>query len=396
MKFNYKIVFSVACLGMLLFGIVFLSLGTVLTFIKENYSLNDLTAGSLTAVLPFGVLIGSLFFGPIVDRYGYRTILFISTFIIFIAFEGIAFAGSFEFLQIAFLIIGFAGGVINGATNALVSDISTVGKGSKLSLLGVFYGIGAVGMPLLIGGLSKSISYRSIVAGVGIFVLLSSLVFLIIKFPAPKQSHKISIKAISKLFSPLLLLFGLVLFFESAMEGISNNWTTIFASHKFRLSINSILMSLTLLNVSLLISRLILGFLLKKIENSKVLYFGLAFIFLGGVILNFSSNIYQLYAGVMLIGLGFGPGFPVILGYVGEVYPTLTGTAFSIVITMALIGNTMVNGLVALVSQSYGIQKLPFVLIGCVILMAIIFSISINKVNKINHAKIRLGDSVAR
>ena len=51
--------------------------------------------------------------------------------------------------------IGFGGGIINGGTNALVADISAENKGANLSLLGVFFGIGALGMPLLLGVLSK-------------------------------------------------------------------------------------------------------------------------------------------------------------------------------------------------------------------------------------------------
>ncbi|RPI76430.1 MAG: MFS transporter, partial [Ignavibacteriales bacterium] len=60
--YNRNLVFTAACIGMLLFGMVFLSLGTVLTFIKESYNLSELSAGTLTAILPFGILAGSLIF----------------------------------------------------------------------------------------------------------------------------------------------------------------------------------------------------------------------------------------------------------------------------------------------------------------------------------------------
>src|SRR5690606_35247293 len=116
----------------------------------------------------------------------------------------------------------------------------------------------------------------------GFFVLLPLIFFLLIRFPMPKQAHGISLKEIAKLFSVLLLLLGFVLFFESAMEGITNNWTTSFATQKMKLGLSAearlpsgqasaqadnaaVLLALTLLNISLLISRLALGFLLKKI-----------------------------------------------------------------------------------------------------------------------------------
>ena len=48
-------------------------------------------------------------------------------------------------------LFGLGGGAVNGATNALVSDISEKDKGANLSLLGVFFGLGALGMPFILG-----------------------------------------------------------------------------------------------------------------------------------------------------------------------------------------------------------------------------------------------------
>ena len=55
-----------------------------------------------------------------------------------------------------YLSFGVSGGIINGGTNAVVSDISEGHKGADLSLLGVFFGLGALGMPLVLGALQKA------------------------------------------------------------------------------------------------------------------------------------------------------------------------------------------------------------------------------------------------
>src|SRR5205085_12653281 len=83
-------VFIAACLGMLLFGIVFLSLGSVNNMLAERFGLDDSAIGTLTALLPFGILVGSLIFGPIVDRFGYRWMLVGASLIVGIALEGMA------------------------------------------------------------------------------------------------------------------------------------------------------------------------------------------------------------------------------------------------------------------------------------------------------------------
>lgn len=93
-------VFAAACLGMLLFGIVFLSLGSVNNMLSERFKLDDLAIGTLTALLPFGILVGSLIFGPVVDRFGYRWMLVGASLIVGVALEGIAFAGNKSLVQL--------------------------------------------------------------------------------------------------------------------------------------------------------------------------------------------------------------------------------------------------------------------------------------------------------
>ena len=172
-----KQVFIAACIGLLLFGIMLITLGSILPSLAQKFQLNEISSGKLVSLLPIGVIAGSLVFGPIADRYGYKMMFIITTFLMIIAFEGLAFADTFLVLQISIFVLGFGGGIINGATNAVVADISSEDKEANLSLLGVFFGVGALGMPLLLGILSKRFDYPVIVSSVGILMVLAIIYF---------------------------------------------------------------------------------------------------------------------------------------------------------------------------------------------------------------------------
>ncbi|MDD5230664.1 MAG: MFS transporter, partial [Candidatus Marinimicrobia bacterium] len=189
-KYNQNLVYAAAYLGMLIFGIVMISLGTLTTFIIDQFHAPVTQVASLMMILPFGTLLGSLTFGPIIDRYGYKSLLVICILLIAGGILGIATLTNFRLVQLAIFIIGFGGGIINGGTNALVADISGVEKGAKLSLLGAFFGIGAFGFPLLVGFLVNYFSYQSIIKAVGLLILLTTGLFACIQFPAPKQKAK--------------------------------------------------------------------------------------------------------------------------------------------------------------------------------------------------------------
>src|SRR4026208_1460137 len=174
-------VFAAACIGLLLFGIMLITLGSILPSLTSKFQMNEISSGKLVSLLPIGIIAGSLVFGPVADRYGYKMMFIITTLLMIIAFEGLAFADSFYLLQISIFVLGFGGGIINGATNAVVADISSEDKEAHLSLLGAFFGFGALGMPLLLVILSKRVDYPVILSSVGVLMLLTVVCFSSIK-----------------------------------------------------------------------------------------------------------------------------------------------------------------------------------------------------------------------
>ncbi len=375
--------FIAACFGMFLFGIVMLSLGTINTYLVDKFQLDSLSAGSLASLLPFGILIGSLVFGPIVDRYGYKLLLIFSTIFIIISILIIAYTTSFRFIQAGFFLIGFTGGIINGGTNALGSDVSIENKSAKLSLLGVFYGIGALTLPLVTGLLSKYFNYQSIIVGIALFLLLPVIYFFAIPFPPPKQQQGIPLKKVFSMFKDkVLILFSFVLFFQSAAEGISNNWTTSYLKDIHGFADSKALFSLTVLVIGMTVGRLILSYVLKHIKPISVFYISCIIIVLSLLSIQLFGSLAMIWISLALLGVGLAAGFPVMLAYVGERYADLSGIAFSFALVIALLGNTLLNLLVGFISRTYGIQYYTTILIAAAFMMFLLSSLAFRENNK--------------
>jgi fucose permease len=285
----------------------------------------------------------------------------------------IVFAGSFSLIQTAFFIIGITGGLINGATNALAADVSSENKSAKLSLLGVFYGLGALSFPLVTGILTKYYSYQSIILGTAIFLTLPVIYFLFISFPPPKQQQGIPVKKVLSMFKDkVLILFSLVLFFQSAVEGISNNWTTSYLKDIHGLADNKALFSLTMIIIGMTVARLILSFVLSKMKPIKVFSLSCILVAISLLMLQYSVSLSMIWASYFLLGMGLASGFPIMLGYVGERYAELSGIAFSFALVIALLGNTLLNLLLGFISRTWGIQHLSTLLIASAFAMFVL------------------------
>jgi len=374
-----KLVFASACLGMLLFGISLITLGSVAAGLQEEYHLDKISAGALFSILPVGILAGSLLFGPFSDRYGYKIIFVLACLSMLAGFQGIAYASSLNLLRVCIFLFGLGGGAINGASNAVVADISTTNKGANLSLLGLFFAIGALGMPFILGMLEKQFTFQGIVSSVGYLPLLAAVLFMITKFPEPKQTQGIPfLKGLQLLQSEVLLLIGLFLFCQSSFEGIINNWTTTYLVQALSISSSKALYALSLYVTGMAVMRLVTGSILRNVPGQKILLVSFAFLLVGCFLLQSSASYGIAVGGLVLIGAGLSAGFPVMLGFVGNLYVELSGTAFSLVLTIALIGNMIVNYLMGIIAETYGIQHLTTVSFALLMIM-ILLSFAIHK-----------------
>lgn len=375
-------VFVAACLGMFMFGVVMTMLGTILPSVMERFAINMSRAGSVIAQLSAGILTGSLVFGPVVDRYGYRPLLILSMMLVILGLEGIAFASSVLLLRLAVFLIGLGGGMINGATNALVADISEGGRSAGLSLLGVSYGVGAFSIPFLFGLLVPGSAYAVPVAVVGGVALLPLVYSLVVRFPQPKQAQGFPIREGVKMVRDVtLVLFGLMLFIQSGIEITVGNWTTSFLAGELGLDTADAAFYLSFYLLGMMAARLVMGTALKDASPARVLHACLGFGFAGAVMLILAQSLTVAVVGLVLLGVGLAAGFPVVLGYVGDHYARLSGTAFSIVLVMALAGGSLFPLVIGSLGEAVGLRA-SFALIPIgLTFMALLFVLVMRRVS---------------
>ena len=378
--YHKNLVFTAACIGMCFFGVSMITLGSVLPSLVTKLELSGLQTTSLVTFLPIGMLAGSLIFGPIADRFGHKALLVPSCIIVLSGLEGLIFFESIPLLQISIVGIGLGGGILNGETNALVSDISGESeKGSRISFLGVFYGLGALGIPILLGILSEHYSFETTLQGIGIIMLAGILFCIPIRFPAPKQAQGFPVKeGLGLLKESSLLLLSFILFFQGGIEGVCNNWSTSYFGQVTDIPANQGLIALTCMVAGLTVARMLQIVLFKKIQPAKVLPYSLILTATGFALLTAAPGFIRAAAGMAVIGMGLSSTYPVILSILGTRYPSLSGTAFGIALAIALIGQTAMNGLMGMVfTYDNGIMLYPYIMIGSLAIMLVLFKRSL-------------------
>lgn len=361
--------------GILLFGVSMVLIGSVLPLLKLRLGLSDIIAGGLFSILPLGLLIGSISFGPITDKYGYRWVLSIACLFLAIGFIGIGHTFSLLLLRISILFFGIGGGVINGATSALISDLSSDNKKiANLNLLGVFFGIGALCMPLILSTLNNE-SYVVAINIAAVMSVLISLLFLLIKYPLSVKKEKVSFKLIPLfLKKKVFLIICFFLFFQSAFEAIINNWSVSYFTEQLQVPQRDALIALSFSVLGMTLMRILTGGVFRNVKSKTLLQISFS-LFIAGVICLFipSSFIYINTFGLFLIGAGLSPGFPVMLGLTGNMFKEISGTAFSFVMFIALTGNIIINYITGILIEQLGIGVFVYVILIQVLTMITLY-----------------------
>lgn len=365
-KTNVKVV-AAAFIGIFFFGVAFLVLGAVLPSLKGALALTDAQASTLASTLPLGTLLGSLVFGPVIDRRGYKILLAIATALGIVGMELLAFTGSFNVAVCAVALIGVCGGMLNGSTNALVSDSSSDRtRTSNIFILGLVYCLGAYAITAIISAATKaSLPYAEILKWTGVIMAVSLVYYLVIRFPEAKCKQGVPVKDMLKMAAePTLLIFGFTLFFQSGLEGMANNWTSTFLGTPEKgFSIEAAGKALTFIPIGLAISRALLSVISRFASNKAIVLVSMCFAAAGEVLIWTASSEPVVMAGAIVLGMGLAATFPVCFSILGEKYKQMSGTAFSVALVIALIGNTILNKIVG----ALGASSLPVVILVAIV-----------------------------
>lgn len=375
MQKNYStsLVFTASCVGLAFFGVAMLSLGPILGPLQEMIE----GAYALPSTMSIGIILGTILFGPVVDKFGYKWLLVISSVLALAGLQGLANFKELSYLHISIFLLGFGGGILNGETNAVVAEIYDDDKrGSRLGLLGACYCVGALIWTLL----NYFIDDYTIPLNITSAVMAGCIIFFCcIQFPLAKPSENVTFSNVVGLLKyPALILFALVLFFQSAFEGTSGSYTISFLEKAGGMEDADAILSLTWFTVGMLIGRLILGTIMGKLKELKTLYVYLSIAIVGVALLHvYKSEPAMVYAAMALIGCGVGATYPVILNYIGGAFRELQGTAFSIAMFIALCGQWAGNKIVGIEFSSGNYGFLTLELIGCILVIMIMVPIAI-------------------
>lgn len=353
-----KLQFS-AWAGIFVFGIVMAILGAILPSLFDRIGFGTAAAGNLFLTMNFAMLVTTLFFGPLVDRFGFKALLAVSVFLVAVAFLLLSLASTYGLVLGAAVILGLGGGGLNGGTNALTSDIHEAGKrGAALNVLGIFFGFGALSIPFLIGTLRELLGIQRILQLATVLSLVPFVIYVVLRFPKAKQAQGLPIKAAAGIVrSPLLWLCAFILFFQSGNEFTAGGWISTYLQKTFGLGASAAALVLAGYWAAIMSGRLLSSRLVRAVRNETLILVSAALALIAAALMALAPSSVPAAAGAVALGLGFAAIYPTTLAIVGEKFAAFTGTAFSVVIAVGLVGGMLAPWLAGRIAEASSLRQ---------------------------------------
>jgi MFS transporter, FHS family, glucose/mannose:H+ symporter len=352
------VLFGGAATGIFVFGIVMAVLGTLfgLSEMRARLRIDLAQQGNVFLLLFLGIFLATLVAGPVIDAIGNKLILVVSSLLVALGMAGFAYAHSFAGAALPAVLLGLGGGGLNTSTNVLVSDLYGEKRGPMLNMLGIFYGIGALCIPLLAAVLAGHFPIASQLLICSGLAAACAVLFLVLRFPAASAAQSFSWReALGVAKYPGVLALGFLLFCQSGNEASISGWTSTYVGEA-GLGARTATLILAGYWAALMAGRLMVARLLKFVGKEQlVLASGVGALVGAGILLTNRSEA-VLVAGVLVIGLSYAGVFPTTLAIAGDAYRKMAGTIFGLLFAIALLGGMSFPWAVGQISQSLGVR----------------------------------------
>jgi FHS family glucose/mannose:H+ symporter-like MFS transporter len=362
--------FIAASAGMFVFGITLAMLGALfgLPAVRERIHADLAQQGDIFLVLYLGILLSTIIVGPIIDSFGNKIVMITSAVCVVAGLLGFVVARSFVSATVAAGILGFGGGGLNTAANALVADLYPEDRGAMLNLLGVFFGVGALLVPLL----AASITSQVLIIATAL-AIACTIFYAILPFPPARTSEGFSIFAsIRAAKYPGVLLFAFLLFCESGNESAIGGWTSTYAG-SLGAEPRVATWILAAYWAGLMVGRIAGARLLAIMRKERLVFASGVGSAVGTAILLGGPSLITLAIGAAIVGLSFAAIYPTTLAIAADRYQRLAGTIFGLLFAVGLIGGMLFPFAIGHLSEHYGMRAamlLPLLGAGAIVMLA--------------------------
>ncbi|MDD6571586.1 MAG: MFS transporter [Thermoflexaceae bacterium] len=347
-------IFSYA--AFLINGMLALSIGSLLPFIRDARGLDYDFCGLIVSLHSVGNLIASFAGGMLPVLIGRKKSILIFESFFAMAYLMIIFGRTDWVFAVAFLITGLARGAASNFCNAVINDLAP-GKAWVINGLHAMFSVGAFLFPIILTLLTRSNSDNWIIACVFMLAMgiLAWLLYALIPLDKDKEEKKKNgTNGFGFFKEPLFYLCITTLFFYLCAEQGVIGWMVTYFKDTGYIDAGLSQITASVLWLMILAGRLVTAWVSTRVEKRKllpVMGVGLVVFF---VLLILARNTGLILFGIMGFGFSMAGIYPTTVSFAGKLIQKYS-MAWSFILTTASLGSIIMPSVIGMIAKSSGI-----------------------------------------
>ena len=344
---------ALGCVALLLVGWSGLLVPSLIRSIEHDFSQSDAGIGVFFFVNAVAYVIGSMLGGLLTEWFGRRVVLPLAVVLIALGLVGMATVPTWGLFLAVGIPFGLGSGAIDGGTNGLILDLYPTSRGRALNLLHLFFSLGALASPLVVGRLVEAgVAWQSVVLGTALGAVPVAVLLAVADLPSGHHDRSRGADATRIGFAlPLIALAVAIACYVASEVGVSN-WLVRFLETA---SLGLATSALALFWGCLALGRLVSARLGDRFDHAR---FAATSSLIAAIALLAAVLVPSMPASIVLfgvVGFAFGPIYPLIMAVAGDLFPERSAAVSGFLAGCAVIGAILYPPVMGFVSVGVGL-----------------------------------------
>lgn len=390
------------CALYLLIGLAHVVLGAVLWQLIDHYGLEYRHGGMLIFLQFFGFLVGVVTVPQWAHIVGRRGVVIVALSALLFGQIIYSILPAWHWMMIIAPVVGFGFGIIEAVISAMILELQDDNKAIAISKIEVFFGVGALIMPLAASLFIAIGEWRLAFPFVALYTFIVAIVWQFMNFQeinhafkreATMKQTKAEKKRYPRHLLPALFLFIIYFFVYVGVEMSFVNYLPAMLIENQIATEATASISLTFFWGTMVVGRMFAGIIAEKINYTRYLIYACTGSLLFLVLFSYSSHIWSTYATILGFGLFMAGLFAIGLVAADQAFPGLSLRTISYLVAAGGIGGAVFPLLTGWSMDNFTlpITKWGLIAFTVVMLLVIIAAIVLSKrkpLDKVNELSI--------
>ncbi len=358
-----------ALAGLFLSGLLFAFLGAILPAWGYHYTEQYIQVGNYFVAFNGGLFLSNRLAERLLVRIGIRWCLIVSCSLACLAVLWLAWFSppySSIWRMLGLLYLGAAAGLQQAAIFQAIAPIYRHDRAATVNMAGIFFGLGCLTAALLVAGTYYVYTVQSILLFLAVIPAFFAFGYSrTSQYDSPVIKPPDTAALFADFRSPLAIQFGFLLLLQFANEWSVAGWLALFVTQRLGINPSTSLFYLALYWVALLVGRILAQRILSVAGHGKILFLGVSTAVLGCTILSLTDNRFGIISGILFLGAGFAPVYPLIVEQIGDKFPYYDPVFYHGIFSLAFTGALLAPAALGYLAAWQGVRWiLLFPLLG--------------------------------